>query len=192
MNRTILYLSLSGAIFLVAVVICVLLQPAAVLSHDGISFYGNFQRTFLPYGIGLVGTAYFLLRACSTLNNTQVARSFRVGLEAVAVAVLGIVATPSFSQVILIQDLHVLFGFIIFVTLAVLSLHYLGREGRYPLDWALLALQLIAIIVAALSFRAIGILDLMLPAQILAIVSFGTLLLRAALRHDHLASRTSS
>jgi hypothetical protein len=182
-NRTLLYLLLSGTSFLVAVAICVALQPSNVLSHDGLSFYGNFQKTLLPYGLGLAGTAYFLLRACHILVNTQAARSFRVGLEAVGVCLLGIVATPSFSHERLIQDLHVIFGFMIFVTMAILSLHYLGREGRYKLDWVLLAFQMLAIIIIALSFHAIAVLDLMLPAQILATVSFGTLLIRAVARH---------
>lgn len=189
MNRTLVDLLLCGLSFGLAVVICVALQPSDVFSHDGLSFYGNFQKTFLPYGIGLVAAAYFLLRACHTLVNTQAARSFRLGLEAIAIAVLGIVATPSFSHTMLIQDLHVAFGFIIFVTQAILSLHYLGKVGRLRLDWVLLALQLIAIVVVALSFHAVAVLNLMLPAQVLAIASFGTLLIRAVIRHEREASR---
>jgi hypothetical protein len=158
-------------------------------SHDGLSFYGNFERTILPYGLGLVITSYFLLKACRTLVNTRAAQSFRLGLEAIAIALLGIVATPSLSHSMLIQDLHVIFGFIIFVTMAILSLHYLGREGRYKLDWILLGLQMVAIVLVALSFRTVAVLDIMLPAQLLASIAFGTLLVRAVVRHAQQPAR---
>lgn len=191
MNKTLLFLWLSASSFIATVAICIILQPADILAHSGLSFYGNFQRTILPYGLGLVMTAYFLLRACYLLKN-QVARSFRLGLEAVAVGLLGIVATPSFSSFKVIQDLHVLFGLLIFTTLAGLSLHYLIHVEGKLFDWILLVLQFVAIVIVALSFHAVGILSLMLPAQVLDIGSFGTLLIRAASYRAHMHSASSS
>jgi hypothetical protein len=183
-NRTLLDLLLCSTSFVATVIVCVALQPSDVFSHDGLSFYGNFANTIMPYGIGLLAAAYFLLRACYTLKDTLAAHSFRIALEAIAIGLLGIVATPSFTHILAVQDLHVIFGFVIFITEAMVSLHYIGRDGRYKIDWILLGLQMIAIVLVALSFRTIAILDLMLPAQVLATVSFGTLLVRAVARHE--------
>jgi len=164
---------------LVAAIVCVALRPSDVLSYDGLSFYGNFRETLLPYGLGLVATSYFLLRACLTLVDSQVARSFRAGLEIIAIALLGIVATPSFSYLWFVQDLHVVFGLVIFIAQAVLSLNYLRHAEHTTFDTILLTLQVLAIVVAALSLHEIHALSLMLPAQLLAVVAFDTLLLRA-------------
>lgn len=185
MSKTLWLLYCATMTFCATVVLCIALEPSDIFTHDGLSFYGNFHKTFLPYGIGLVATAYFVIRACQTLRDTQAARSFRVGLEGIAIALLGIVATPSFSSVALIQDLHVIFGFVIFVTQAGLSLHYLIKARGGWLDWMLLGGQLAAIVLVALSFHAIGTLNFMLPAQVLAISSFGALLIRAVSYRSH-------
>jgi hypothetical protein len=183
-NRTLVDLLLCSASFLATVIVCVALRPSDIFSHDGLSYYGNFEHTIIPYGIGLVATAYFLLRACYTLKDTLAAHSFRVALEAIAIGLLGIVATPSFTHNLAVQDTHVVFGFVIFITQALVSLHYIGRDDPHFIDWMLLASQITAIALVALSFRTIAVLDVMLPAQILATVSFGTILIRAVNRHS--------
>jgi hypothetical protein len=186
MNRTLFYASLSDATFLATVTTCIALRPSDIFSHDGLSFYGNYKATIWPFGLGLAATAYLLLRAASTIHKTHATRSFRIALEVIAIGLLGIIATPSFTHVKTVQDLHVIFGFLIFVTQTIVSLYYLGRQGRHTFDWALLWIQMIAIIMAFLSFHSVAVVDLMLPSQILATVAFGTLLIRAVLRHAEL------
>jgi hypothetical protein len=184
MHQTLRYLWLSCLSFLAAVVLCVAIQPSDILTHSGFSFYGNFQHTIIPYGIGLSATAYFLLRASLTLKNTQVARSFRVGLKAIALGIFGIVATPTLSSIQLVQDMHVIFGFIIFLAQAALSLHYLIKIRDGVVDWLLLAVQLLAIVAVVLSFHTFSVLPAMLPAQIAAITAFGALLIRGVRRNS--------
>lgn len=53
-----------------------------------------------------------------------------------------------------------------------------------PFDAVLLAVQLLAIVVVVLSFHALGVLRIMLPAQVTAIAAFDTLLLRAVRRNS--------
>ena len=181
MAKSLRYLWLSSLSFAITVVVCTGLYSHSLLTHTGLSDFGNLGSTLLPYSVGLVATSYFLLRACRALGElaTLAARSFRAGLEGIALALLGIVATPSGSTISFVQDLHGAFGFIIFVTQAALSLHYLIKARGDALDWLLLALQLVAICLVILSFHAVGVLRLMLPAQLLAIVAFGALLIRA-------------
>jgi hypothetical protein len=180
MNRLLLYLWLSALTFLAGVAVCMLLDPTAIISHSGFSYYGNLRRTIIPYGLSIVGSAYFLIRACQLMKSTAVARSFRVGLEGIAVALLGIVATPSLAAFSPLQDLHVLFGLFIYAAQAALSLHFLIHVRGAVMDWFLLCCQLAAVVLAVLSFHAVNMLSVMLPAQLLAVCSFGALLIRAA------------
>lgn len=178
---------------MVTAIMCVMLQPDGLLSHSGISYFGNFGRTVTLYSIGMVATAYFLLRACFTLGSPHglVARSFRYGLEVIAIGLLGIVATPSLSPLHFIRDMHVAFGMLIFIVQALLSLRYLIKVRGAPADWALLVLQFIAIAIAGMSTGRVGVLDLMLPAQVLAVVSFFALLIRAINHASSFAKPTS-
>lgn len=190
MRRTSTYLWISAGAFVFAVASCALLQPADILGHYGLSFYGNFSRTLVPYAAGLLVAAYFLFRAARELAALPDARSFSAGLQGVALAVFGIVITPSFSHVWVVQDLHVLFGLAIFITQAGLSAYYLFRVRPGLTDWMLLTLQFVAIVVAVLSFRTVHVLGLMLPAQVLAIGSFGVLLIRAVNRQIERSNST--
>ncbi len=101
------------------------------------------------------------------------------GMYACLIALLGIVATPSGSSISYVQDFHALFGFVVFVAQATLSLHYLIKAWGDILDWSLLLLQLIAIGLVVPSFYAVGVMSLMLPVQLLAIIAFGALLIWA-------------
>lgn len=182
MAKPLLYLWLCAGSLVATFIVCIASYPYNLLSHDGLSYYGNIDSTRLPYSIGLVVAAYFVLRACWAMGGmqTQTAKSFRVGLEAIAIAALGIVATPSLSANPFVQNLHVLFGFVMFLAQAALSMHYLIRARGDAADWILLGLQFVAIAIAGLSFEVVGVLHLMLPAQLLAIFAFGALLIRAA------------
>lgn len=161
--------------------VCVALRPEGLLGHDGVSYFGNFNLTRIPYSIGMVAAAYFLLRACYALGSPHglIARNFRYGLEGIVIGLFGIIATPSLSPLHFVRDAHVAFGLIIFMLQAVLSLRYLIRIRKSYTDWSLLGVQLIAIVLVVMSFGSVGLLRLMLPAQLLAVLAFFVLLIRA-------------
>ncbi len=181
MPRAVRYLWLCFGSFVATVVVCLALNTSGLFGHAGLSYFGNLGKTITPYSIGLVASAYFLLRACYTLGSPQglVSQSFRYGLEGIAIGLFGIVATPSLSSLHLIRDIHVVFGVLIFILQAILSLYYLIRVRKANADWAFLVLQLVAIIIAILSFGSVGVLKLMLLAQVLAVMAFFALLIRA-------------
>jgi len=188
MREALRYLRLSGAAFAATVTACVCLQPGDVMTHNGLSFYGNFQQTLLPYGLGLGLTALALLRASQHMPQAAVGRGLRLSLSAMAAALLGVVVTPSFAQNWLIQLLHVLFAAMVFVLQLAVSWRATHlRTGQ--LDHWLFRVQLGALAVAMLSFGTFGALSLMLPAQALAIASFGALLLRTLQREPDAATR---
>ena len=175
------YLRLSGAAFAVTVATCVSLRPGDVLTHNGLSFYGNFQTTLLPYGVGLGLTAFFLLRASQQMLPGTEMHEVRLPLMVIANALLGVVLTPSFSASRLVQGLHVLFGAVVFGTQVAVSRRLL-RPGAIRSDRWLLTLQLVAFGFVLLSLGGIGELSLMLPAQALTSGAFAALLLRAVRR----------
>lgn len=181
MKKSLLYLNLSALCFLASVAVCILIRPNDLLSHSGLSIFGNYKNTIVPFGAGLAATAYFLIRFSRSLDkvHSEISKSFKLGLEGIAIALLGIIVTPSWSTIELIQDVHVACGLAIFLLSAILSLNYLIRIRGHWFDWFLLVVQLAAIVLAILSFHTIGILSFMLPAQLLAIVAFGALLVRA-------------
>ena len=172
---------LSVSSFVATVLLCSVLQLPPLKSTEGLSYFGNLHETIFVYGLGLTATSYFLLLFCQRLKSfgNQVSDTFRIGLQIVALALLGIVATPSDSSLTLIKDLHVTAGLAIFILQAGLSLNYLIRVKNTAVDWFLLGLQLLAIAVAGLSFHRVGVLELMLPAQFLAVSAFFALLIRA-------------
>lgn len=187
MSRALGYLWAANITFILTVMVCVLLQPSNIWGHEGFSFYGNFMHTIVPYSIGLCGVAYCVARAGQALRDTEAAQSFYRGLMIIALAIVGIVVTPSLSGLWLVQDLHVVFGLVVFMLQALLSLHYL-RQGRGGMvDWLLLVLQWVGIVVVALSLRLIGVVALMLPGQVLSILAFDALLIRAVRQESYRA-----
>lgn len=175
-------LQLSGVLFVLTVIICVCIKPNDIFTHDGLSFYGNYAKTLIPYGVGLAATAYFIVRAGHDIGQDKQLLPLRYGLEVLAIGLLGIIATPSFSPSTTIDDMHVTFGFIIFLTQALFSLRYIIKS---PGDWLLVSLQFAATACVALSFSSLNIFDFMLPAQFAAIITFSALHLRAV-RHARL------
>jgi hypothetical protein len=181
MREVLRLLRLSGASFTATVAACVSLQPREVLTHNGLSFYGNFRQTLLPYAVGLGLTAWFALRASRLLASVGVWRQVRRLLAAMALALFGVVLTPSFSRLRVVQVLHVLCGAMVFglqwaVARQLVQLRVSQR------DYWLFRLQLLALGLVLLSFGLVGELSLMLPAQVLAIGTFGALLFRAVHR----------
>jgi len=70
----------------------VVLRPAGLGANDGISYYGTYRETFLPYAIGLLGAAYFAVRAIDALSADE--KMLRLSLKIYAPLIVGIVITP--------------------------------------------------------------------------------------------------
>lgn len=173
------YAWVSTGVFVVTVLVCVLLKPNNVWGHAGLSLYGNLPLTVAPYALGLLVSDYFLLRVCQHLERQDVTGGLRTGLIMIVIAVVGIVVTPSLSGAWLVQDLHVLFGLAVFLIQLVLSWQYLLQTQHNVVSWLLFGLQVIAIGLVLLSFRPVAVLQLMLPGQILAVIAFAALVIRA-------------
>ena len=87
---------LTGVIsFFGLLLICVLIRPIGLIVNSGISYYGNFSETLLPYSLAFILNSYLLWQASSVIGNkTWADRYIRVGLRVVAVLMIGILITP--------------------------------------------------------------------------------------------------
>jgi hypothetical protein len=167
--RTIL---LGQSIFYASLGICVLLKPSGLGVNAGISYYGIFRETFVPYAIGLLGAAYFTVRAVNEIPAEE--QILRFALRVYPLLVVGIVITP-YAVGRWINDLHVACGSILFSLQLLLSLQLI-RQQRY-IWWSMLltAAQLAGGIASAMYLAPAR--GLLLQAQVVFQIAFGALLI---------------
>src|SRR5687768_6264606 len=137
--RTVQYLRKSAASLSLAVIICSAVHPSAIFTHYGFSYYGNMPATLVPFSLGLVASAYYLFRAVLAAGSgpLNAFSRMRTGLAAVALAMLGLVVTPSLSTVPVIQAGHVVFGTVAFFVSTLLSMRYMVWIRNRFTDWLL-------------------------------------------------------
>lgn len=116
--------------------VCVLLRPAGLAANDGISYYGIYRETFLPYAIGLLGAAHFAMRAIGQLNPPE--KILHTALKTYALLVAGIVITP-YATGAWMNYLHTACGAALF-SLQLLLSGWLAWRLRYV--WWSVALSL--------------------------------------------------
>jgi hypothetical protein len=177
---------------LAASFVCFGINNDELLSHNGFSFYGNFLETVIPYSIGLGVSAWLLLRAANEIvGGGRDANLLRASLRVSAVALLGLMLTPSFANK-LTAVAHVAFGCVLYCTQVFVAWELFRKWWSNPLDRTLLILQFVAVAIISLSFSQIGVLDLMIPAQIAELVGFGVLCIRAISRLEPVQGSSST
>lgn len=126
--------------------VCVLLRPAGLAANDGISYYGIYRETFFPFAVGLLGAAYFTMRAAQQLPGEEY-KILRVALKIYAPLVVGILITP-YAAGRWMDYLHTACGSALFSLQLILSGWLIWRL-RYA--WWSLALSLIELAAGILS-----------------------------------------
>lgn len=171
-QKAIRYMRYAQTSFLLCCVWCLAVNPQALQASSGISFYGNYLATFAPYAIGLSLAAVFLWLSARILRDVHGRHALvvRQTMFWSAMALVGIIITPSFS-VLPIRTLHFGFGIILFA--AQLRMSWQLIAGRVPVrtEHIILAMQVAALAAIILSWRRIGVLHLMIPAQITAVIA---------------------
>jgi len=82
----------SLSLFILGIGLCCLIKPHGILANDGISYYGIFSTTLIPYVICLLGPAFFFILAFLKLKkNTNLLKNF---LLLFSFLLLGLVITP--------------------------------------------------------------------------------------------------
>jgi len=151
---------------------CVALKPAGLSANNGISYYGIFRETFLPYALGLLGSAFFLAHAIGNLPTSQ--HELRLAFTTYIPLIVGIVATP-YAAGRWLNYLHTIFGSALFSLQLILSgwltlrLHYIW--------WAVMltTVEVVAGIFSAAYLNPTH--GFLMQAQLLFQLAFGALLI---------------
>ena len=154
-------------------VIAILLKPHGLAADSGISFYGIYLRTVIPFAFGLLGSAFCYLRAALSIRRQDL-RPLRFALVAAVALTIVIAATP-YSVSSLFDWLHTSAGSALF-SLQLLLSGWLIVHLRYARIIVLLtAIELLAGIACAYYLH--GSQGFLIQFQILFQIAFGALLI---------------
>lgn len=101
------------AIFFGCLIVCAFLKPQGFWVNHGISYYGTFLETIIPYAIGFSAAIWSFYRVASVLAPYRNLRIIRQLMLAAAICMAGVLITP-YSVSASLYDIHVLFGSLLF------------------------------------------------------------------------------
>lgn len=177
-RRVIGSLVLGQSCLLSGLMICVALKPKGLTANDGISYYGIFARTVVPYAFALIGSALCVRRALrwSAPSSPNPAHLHRVA-NWLAVMSVGVVLTP-YSASLLFDWVHTLLGAAVFVLQLVLGAQLLGWSGGDAWGAAFLVTQFLSGVVCAVYVLPEH--GWLIEGQLAFQLAFGALLMRTA------------
>ncbi|HUD07465.1 MAG TPA: hypothetical protein VMQ52_00045 [Candidatus Saccharimonadales bacterium] len=113
------YIIYSQLCLFVSMLMCIAIKPKGLAANGGISYYGTFLETAVPYTIGILGGAYFGYRLAKTLHKASL-KYVRLALIVISILSIGIVLTP-YSINAVLDWTHTILGSIIFILELVIS-----------------------------------------------------------------------
>ncbi len=167
------YIVYSQGCFYLGLLICTILKPKGLTINQGISYYGVFWLTIVPYCFGLLGGAYFCWRYALQLKKPDL-WLVRYTFVAMSLLIIGVALTPD-TLGRFIDDLHVTCGSILFV-LQLLFSGWLIVQLQY--DFRAIALSLLELMAGVMSFIYLAPKHgYLLESQVVFQLSFGILIL---------------
>lgn len=144
-------------------------------ANDGISYYGVFKQTVIPYVIALLGPSYFSIKAADQLSKDSL-KFVKYSFIAMAILTLGVMSTPDTLSYFM-ANLHKVFGICLFVLQLCLSGWLVARLHYEPLTTAFATLELIGGL--ASYFYLAPTQGLLLQSQVLFQIGFGGTMIRS-------------
>ena len=109
--------------------ICIALKPNGLTTNDGISYYGTFARTVVPYAFALLGSALCTRRALHQAAPSSPQPAYLHGMANwLAAMSAGVVLTP-YTAGLLVDWAHTLLGAAVFALQLVLGARLLNWTG---------------------------------------------------------------
>ena len=181
-KEAIFSLRLGITTFVLMMLLCVVIRPVGLVVNSGISYYGNYVETIIPYLIAFMSASFLMWRMSDLIvmkNKTDFFLKF--GLKAVSVMLIGIMLTPyNFLDIV-----HKTFGTATFM----LQLFMMIATSRY-LKMNVLNILLITLVMTSGLFAFIFLLHssgFMIEAQVAFQVSIWLLLLNYLSSHHRRA-----
>lgn len=119
------YIIYSQICLYIGLFICVLLKPAGLTVNGGISYYGVFRLTIVPYCFGLLGAAYFCLKTAMKFDRPEI-MVVKYAMSSISILLVGVVLTPD-TLSIFIANLHEICGATLFIIQLLLSSWIIAR-----------------------------------------------------------------
>lgn len=169
-NKTVIGLIASQLWLILWVIICILMRPAGVTANDGLSYFGIFVNTAIPYSIGIVGSAAI---TAVTLHSYKRHLLKLLGYSMLILAI-GIVVTP-YTTNNAFNNIHMILGSILFI----IQLIYAGWILWDKKDTINIVLFIILLSAGIFSAHYVLLKDgYLLETQMIYQVAFGALLIK--------------
>jgi len=107
------YIAYGQACFVAGLLLCAMLRPEGLSANGGLSYYGVYRETIMPYLLMLLGPAYFLIKTAELFTRPEL-KTVRYALTAMGLLIIGVIATPD-SLNNFFDGLHRAFGIPLFV-----------------------------------------------------------------------------
>ncbi len=165
---------LAGQITLWAgLLVSFILSPGIARDNEGISTFGIYAKTILPYGLGFLACGYFTLAAAHAVEYRDHKTAFFVrALLLLVFLLLGVLLTP-YSVNSLFSWSHTIIAAALFMCELMLAVWFMYLHSD-ALNWLLFALQFTGSLLAA--FSLLHLLNYMLAGQLMAQLAFWVLL----------------
>lgn len=105
---------------LASVVACIAIRPQGLWANDGLSYYGVFESTLIPYILGFLVFGLFVFRAADRLSGKPEAAPLMWLLRACIVPLFGLAVKPHNIQPF--ERVHLTFGTLLFLLEVVIGL----------------------------------------------------------------------
>ncbi len=176
-SKNILYGLVTGLLLLA---LCIAIRPAGLAANDGISYFGGYINTAIPYSLAFLAIACSYWGATNKLHSKMLHRKFIIiSLRFMAILLVGLVVTP--HQIV--NPIHTAIGSILFFYQLVLSIWLIAKVY---FTWQTLVLVLIEFLSGVAAFYYLPLSHgLLLQAQIVFQLAFGVLLIIVFSKKNH-------
>jgi hypothetical protein len=117
-RKSIQYIQTGLIIFFILLVICIFIRPTGLIANSGISYYGVYWNTLIPYTLAFLAVSISTWKSAKTISNDmKINRYVRLALQLFTILFLGILLTP---HTVLPYE-HVMFGSTLFALQLVLG-----------------------------------------------------------------------
>jgi hypothetical protein len=176
------YLQFGIISFFVMLVICIIIRPVGLVANDGISYYGSFGNTLLPYSLAFLINSVLMWRAALAMDNkTRIDRYIVFGLKLFALLFIGILLTPHNMHIV--NEIHVVMGSALFslqLFTGILLTFYIYR------DWLNITLLVVTLLSGVASLVYLLQPDgFMIQAQVIFQISIWLIFIRSLRYFDH-------
>ena len=173
-RKIIQYLQISLISFFVLLMICVAIRPTGLIANSGISYYGVYGNTLLPYSLGFLLVSVATWRSASIMQaETKSEKHIRRALQAFTILFLGLLLTPH----TVLPGEHVFFGSTLFGLQLILGILLVLTVRRDWINAFLLAIAFLSGVASLIYLTSSH--GYMIQSQVIFQVSIWLLFIRA-------------